>query len=283
MEHKFQRWTALASHFIGEHFDQCKPLLDKDYDGLHPKVRFVSTQLYLSCHFSTESSLLLLQQGQEWDAEIINRSIIEGVVKYIFMLQGTDDEVLEKVNEYWDILPSYSSVKRSDRVSSLLDEVDAEFLQKSQSLQDMKLTESETESIREGTNKHQRKLLEQKWSFSTIIQEFNKSKESGLSSLIHLAYNFGMSSHLIHKDGDGVAMIWERCTRDSKRQEVVKLAHIARTISDLCTLTEVRTWILHKKCNKKHDFTKSIRESYSPLFSELKLAFDDFNKVEYKT
>lgn len=283
MEHKFKRWTALASHFIGEHFDQCKPLLDKDYAGMHPKVRFVSTQLYLSCQFSTESSLLLLQQGQEWDSEIINRSIIEGVVKYIFMLQGSDEEVIEKVNEYWEILPSYSSVKRSDRVGSLLNDTDSEIIQNSQSLQDLKLDPSETESIREGTNKQQRKLLEQKWSFSNIIQGFSKSDDKGLAPLVHLAYNFGMSSHLIHKDGDVVAMIWERCIRDSERQEVVKAAHIARAISDLCSFAEVRTWILHKRCNENHDFTKKIRESYSPLFSELKVAYEKFNQVEYET
>jgi hypothetical protein len=283
MDHKFKRWTALASHFIGEHFDQCKPLLDKDYEGMSPIVRFVSTQLYLSCQFSTESSLLLLQQGQEWDAEIINRSIIEGVVKYIFMLQGTDEEVLEKVNEYWEILPSYSSVKRSDRVNSLLNDTDSEVLQNSKSLENLKLTEPETETIREGTNRQQRKLLEQKWSFSNIIQGFSKSNDKWLAPLIHLAYNFGMSSHLIHKDGDGVGMVWERCTREKERQEVVKLAHVARTISDLCSFAEIRTTILHKRCNEPDDFSKKIKESYSLLFSELKVAYDKFNQVEYET
>jgi len=283
MDDKLKHWTALASHYIGEHFDHCKPLLDKDYQGMHPLVRFVSTQLYLSCHFSTEGSLILLRQGQEWDSEIINRSIIEGVVKYIFMLQGTEDEVLEKVNEYWEVLPSYSSVKRSDRVSSLLEAVNSDDLHNWKSLEDLKLTESDIDSIRDGTNKQQRKLLEQKWSFSTIIQGFSKSGDKSLEPLVYLAYNFGMSSHLIHKDGDGVAMVWERCTRDSVRQNAVKLSHLARAISDLCTFAEVRSMILHKCCGEKYDFTDNLRESYSSLFSELKIAFEDFNKVEYET
>jgi hypothetical protein len=283
MDDKLKRWTALASHFVGEHFDHCKPLLDKDYEGMHPLVRFVSTQLYLSCQFSTESSLLLLQQGQEWDSEILNRSIIEGVVKYIFMLQGNEDEVLEKVNEYWEILPSYSSVKRSDRVSSLLKTVNSDELHNWKSLDDLKLTESDVDTIRDGSNKQQRKLLEQKWSFSNIVQGFSKSGNERLMPLVHLAYNFGMSSHLIHKDGDGVAMIWERCTRDSVRQEVVKLSHIARAISDLCSFAEARTFTLHQRCNEKYDFTHKLRESYAPLFSELKVALEEFNKVEYET
>ena len=101
--------------------------------------------------------------------------------------------------------------------------------------------------------------------------------------LVHLAYNFGMSSHLIHKDGDGVSMIWERCTRDIERQEAVKLAHIARAISDLCSFAEARTVILHQHCNTEYDFIDKLRDSYSPLFSELKVLLKEFNKVEYET
>lgn len=199
------------------------------------------------------------------------------------MLQGTEDEVLEKIHEYWEILPSYSSVKRSDRVGSLLQSVNSDGFHNWKSLENLKLTESEVDSIRDGTNKQQRKLLEQKWSFSNIIQGFSESGDKSLEPLVHLAYNFGMSSHLIHKDGDGVAMIWERCTRASAHQNAVKLSHIARAISDLCTFAEARSIILHQCCGEKYDFTENLRESYSSLFSELKSAFEDFNKIEYET
>lgn len=113
MNVNFENWANLASHFIGEHFDKCRPLLEADGSHINPFVRFVSTQLYLSCHFSSESSLILVGQGQEWDADIINRTIVEGVVKYIFMLQGTGEDKLNKAIEFWETLPDYSSIKRS--------------------------------------------------------------------------------------------------------------------------------------------------------------------------
>jgi len=282
MEEKLNRWVVLASHYIGEHFDHCKPLLDIDYNGIHPLIRFVSTQLYLSCQFSTESSLLLIKEGQEWDAEIINRSIIEGVVKYIYMLQGSEDEMLTKVTEYWETLPDFSAIKRSDRVTALLNEVPDDISSNWRGLKDLKLSDDEVMSLRDGSNKHERKLLEQKWSFSNIVQTFSKSSDENLSLLVHLAYNFGMSSHLIHKDGDGVAMIWERCTRETNRQKAVKLGHMARTISDLCSFAEMRTVFLFKSCNEKLDFTGKLKESYSVLFYELKEAGENFNKVEYE-
>ena len=283
MDERFQSWVAMASHYIGEHFDHCKPILDKDFPNMHPMIRFVSTQLYLSCHFSSESSLILLQHGQEWDAEIINRSIIEGVTKYIYMLNGSEEEVLKKVNEYWAILPSYSAIKRSDRASSLLAEVEPQEMHNWLSIQELTLEPEQVDSIRGDTNKQQRKQLEQKWSFSHIIQEFSESNDKRLNPLIHLGYNYGMSSHLIHKDGDGVGMVWERCVRNTEEQAWVKSAHIARSISDLCTFAEMRSLFLFQFCGEKPAFSETLRQNYEPLFAGLKGALQEFNSKEYKT
>jgi hypothetical protein len=283
MDERFQSWVAMASHFIGEHFDHCKPFLDKDFPNMHPMTRFVSTQLYLSCHFSSESSLILLQHGQEWDAEIINRSIIEGVTKYIYMLNGSEEEVLEKAKEYWEILPSYSAIKRSDRAASLLAEVTPKEMDNWLSIQELTLEPEQVDSIRGDTNKQQRKQLEQKWSFSQIIKEFSKSSDTRLSPLIHLSYNYGMSSHLIHKDGDGVGMVWERCIRTAEEQAWVKAAHIARSISDICTFVEMRTLFLFQFCGEKPEFPTKLRQNYEPLFTSLKGALQEFNSSKYET
>lgn len=283
MDEKLKYWVAMASHFIGDHFDHCKPFLDKDFQDMNPMTRFVSTQLYLSCHFSSESSLILLQHAQEWDAEIINRSIIEGVTKYIYMLNGSEEEVLEKVKEYWELLPSYSAIKRSDRASSLLAEVEPKEMHNWLSIQELTLEPEKVDSIRGNTNKQQRKQLEQKWSFSHIIQEFSKSSDTWLNPLIHLSYNYGMSSHLIHKDGDGVAMVWERCVRNTEAQAVIKAAHIARSISDLCTFAEMRSLSLFQFCGENPGFSTTLRKKYKPLFTSLKGALQEFNSAEYET
>ena len=281
MEHKFKRWAVLASQFVAEHFDQCEPLLSNDHDEMDNMVSFVSNQLYLSCQTSTESSLMLLQQGQEWDAEIINRTIIDGTVKYLFMFQGTDEEVIKKVKEYWEILPSYSSIKRSDKINSILNVIDSEILHNSQAINDLRKTKHEKETIHKETNQKHRRSLEGKWAFSNIIDDFNKSNDEDLLPLIQLSHSFGMGSHFIHKDGCGVAMMWERSIRNRERQELVKVAHVARLISDLCSLAEIRTMALHKRCNKPYEFSKQIRESYSSLFFEFKVASDKLNQVEY--
>ena len=281
MDEFLRKWTALASHYIGEHFDYCKPYLDKDYQGVHPLVRFVSAQLYLSCHFSTQSSLVLLRESQEWDSDIINRSIAEGVVKFVYMLEGSDDEKLEKAKEYWEILPDYAAVKRSGRAHLFLEAVNGYGNPKWRPIEDLALSDGEIETLRRGSNKKTRSLLEQKWSFSVILKEFSKDKR--LSTLVHLAYNYGMNSHLIHKDADGIGMIWERDVRDPERRVAVKLGHTARAISDLCVFSEIRSFILMECCNAEKAFIEDLRCSYRDLFDDIEKASEYFNKIEYDT
>ncbi|MBW3777060.1 hypothetical protein GL272_08895 [Aeromonas veronii] len=281
MESYLKKWSALASHYIGDQFDYCKPFLSLDYKGMEPFVRFVSSQLYLSCHFSSQSSLILLREGLEWDAEIILRSISEGVIKYVYMLQGSDDEILEKAKEYWFVLPEYASIKRSDKASSFLTAANGYCVPKWKAMEDLILDQQDIESIRHGSNKKSRSLLEQKWSFSEILNCFSKSEDKMLSDLVHLSYNFGMSSHLIHKDADGVGMIWERDTREPDRRKVVKLAHIARAISDICVLSDIRTIFLMKHCGGDMAFINDMKSSYHELFEEIELAGNNFYEVEY--
>ncbi|MGR5145562.1 DUF5677 domain-containing protein [Photobacterium alginatilyticum] len=281
MEDYFNRWAAVCSHFIGDHLDRCKPFLDMDYKGLDPLVRFVSTQLYLSCHFSSQSSLLLIKEGQSWDADIINRSVIEGVVKYIYMLHCSEEESLSRVKEFWEILPKNSAVKRSSRANSFLNASGYKDNNEWKAIQDLVLTDEEVDYKRAGTNKKERHALEQKWSFSNIVNEFSKDGDKGLGALVHLSYNYGMSSHLIHKDGDGVGMIWERMTREPERYEVATLAHSARVISDLCTFSEIRSLVLFNCCKADDSFISPLRKSYEPFFQELNEIQQKFNEIEY--
>lgn len=283
MEDKLKIWTSTASHFIGEHFDHCKPFLDNDYKGLDPLVRFVSTQLYISCQMSSISSLTLVREGHEWDADVINRSLIEGVVKYVYMLVGDESERLEKAKEYWEVLPDFSSIKRSARADAFLASKSSETDVNFQPLEDLLLDDEQVSSLRNGTNKKERKLLDQKWSFSNIVSEFSESDDKGLSLFSHLAHNYGMSSHLIHKDGDGIAMIWDRCTRSENRLYAAKLSHLARIVSDICSFAELRTIFLMKACKQDLDVIKTLKENYEHLFSEIKDAYQLFLDVEYET
>ena len=99
--------------------------------------------------------------------------------------------------------------------------------------------------------------------------------------MTHLAHNYGMSSHLIHKDGDGVAMSWERYQREPQQKKAVTMGHIARLTSDVCSLAKFRTARLLNACNKQKSFIKDVESRYQWLENSLKKAGAHFIKTEY--
>lgn len=283
MERILSTWAGLASHFIGECFDVAKPYLDKDFVEIDPYVRFVSSQLFIDCHLSSESSILLVQAAKEWDADIINRSVTEGTIKYVFMMSGDESETKQKAYEFWDQLPSYASIRHHDRALSFLTLVDNPDAPEWLPLKALLLSQVDIDSIRGGSNKKERNLLDQKWSFSEMTKSFAQSDSPGLKHLSHLAHGYGMSSHLIHKDGDGVGMVWERYGRSEKDQYAVKLGHCSRIISDICSFAKLRLFQLLKFCKKDTSVVRDIELRYSLLFNELEKAGKHFTEVEYGT
>lgn len=278
----FRSWAGLASHFIGSCFDVASPYLDQEYKEINPLVRFVSSQIFMDCHLTSESILILLMEGKEWDAEILCRSILEGSFKYIYMLLGSHKDVVEKVEEYWFILPMFSEIKRSERASFLLSKLEGTEKDKEwEALREQIIDDVQINMIRNKYNRKQRKAMEEHWSFSSIYKYFKDSEQAQLIFLSGLTYNYGVSSHLLHKDADGIGMVWERRGREHDRREAVTLGHVARIISDICTTTKLRLFYLLQYCGKDMECIDELDKQYAILFEQLDNAAKHFNKVEY--
>lgn len=282
MERIFKSWSGLASHFIGDCFDLANPFIDNGYTGLDPLVRFVVAQLYIDCHLSSESILLLINDQKEWDADLVARSVMEGSLKFTYMLHGTTAEVEKKVDEYWNILPQFSTIKHSERARRFLEEVPDPDNPNWNPFRDLIIDEAEISQIRSKYSRQERQALEERWSFTGICRTFANSKDRGLAHFAHLAHGYGMSSHLLHKDADGVGMVWDRYKRDPERQTAVKLGHTARIVSDVCTFAQLRLFSLLRACQQPTESLKEIEERYKlHLFDELAKAGNQFTEIEY--
>ncbi|MBR8387650.1 hypothetical protein KDX26_35195 [Burkholderia cenocepacia] len=234
-------WAAEASHLIADCFDHAKPYLDQAYEGLAPLVRFVAAQLFIDCHLSSESSLLLIHSGREWDADIISRSVMEGSVKLAYMLYGSTSEIEAKVDEYWQVLPLFFAIRHGENARQFLDAVpDADALEW-QPFKELLVEPEEVSSIRASYSKRARQEIEERWSFAGICRFFARTGEPGFQHIgQYLAHGYSMSSHLVHKDADSIGMIWERSTRDEVRRTAVSLGHSARVVSDACAFAQLR-------------------------------------------
>jgi hypothetical protein len=276
-------WAALASHFIGECFDYSRPFIEVNSDCWDPQVRFVSTQLYIDCHLTSESVLILINAIKEWDADLICRSVIEGTIKYVYMLTGRNEEKLIKAREYWCILPSFSSIKRSERLKRFFEVVSNPESSEWRAYRELILNDVEVESIRKGYTRVERQEMEERWSFAGITKQLSQSEDPVLRETTILAHGYGMSSHLLHKDGVGVSIVRDRMGRELEHEEAIKLAHAARIVSDICFFSELRLRYLLKIHGENTNFLNELRGKYSLLFEQTRNALKSFNKSEYET
>ena len=281
MKRLLSSWASLSSHLIGQHYDIATPILNQEFCDLPVDAQFVISQLFSDCHLSAESVLILVKEGKAWDAEIILRSVFEGSIKLTYILNGSKQEIANKADEYWNVLPLFAAIKRSRNAKQVLEAVEDASDITWLPLHEVLLPDIEVERIQKQYPKSVRSAMEQKWSCSEIMLRFGKSDNMALQKLSKLMHGYSMGSHLIHKDADGIGMVWERYQRDDRRQDAVFLAHSARLVSDVCAYSKLRLLSLLHAVGKKAKCIDQVDKEYDLLYSQLRQASGSFSDVEY--
>ncbi|GAA5009764.1 hypothetical protein GCM10025793_21060 [Lysobacter lycopersici] len=198
------------------------------------------------------------------------------------MLHGGSDQQLRKADEFWNVLPLFSSIRHSERIHRLLGALNNPGDPQWIPFHDMLMTDEQISEIHARFSSKDRKKLEEAWSFAGISKWLSESQEPGLQKLANLAHGYGMSSHLLHKDADGVGMVWERYSRAPEAHDAVKLGHSARVVSDICSFAQLRLMSLLRASGQKTEIFSYLEKKYRlPLFDELSKASANFTKTEY--
>lgn len=269
-----------CSGALGEGFDECKAALE-----LQRKVRPAQVHLLRllldSCHLTSESILLLVGNRKFWDADALVRSVVEGTAKFAYLCYGNADEVEAKVREFDELLPIASELRRHERACAFMAAVDDPENPEWLPFKELVLSAARVDELRKKLPPTVRKALSQKWSFSGLLREFTNSGPPFLKFASHLLYGYGMSSHVLHQDSDGVGMIWERNNRDAVRREAVELAHAARILSDLITMTTLRHTVIYRCLLELPRPKPGAEPKLAEIGRELKMLNQYFNAVEY--
>ena len=276
------RLVSDSSLALGEGFDTCKDLLEKKRID-SPRQVFLLRILLDSSHLTSESVLTLIGNCNIWNADILARSVVEGTVKFVYLSFGSREEVEQKVTEYDDILPEIARLKRHHRLKAFLDIVEDPNADEWRAFQEILLSETESEAIRARFPKRIRQAVEEKWSFHRLLKALSDSGIPELRNSLHLFYNYGMASHLLHQDADGVGMIWERNNRSDDRKDAVELAHASRIMSDLMMMNLMRHAMALRFAENQDGPPLSIYAKYRDLVAELHENAVRWGQIEYGT
>ncbi len=276
---KLAKWGKRSKLALGEYFNICKPYFSEN-SQTENELHWVVTQLAISCHLTSESSLILIGHNRLWEAEILIRSTLEGTLKLIYICMGDEDEQEIRKNEYWDDLPRIKALKRHQHLSAFLSQVDNPSSDIWEPLKRLLLEQEDIDEVNSAYPFKLRQQLQQKWSFGEIVKTLSTSDTVKFDSLMGLYFVYGMGSHLIHQDADAVGLIWERNQREQWRREALELAHGAREISDLLTLAMIQTLMVFKLHQADPAPIAEVFQSHQEFRNELQKVHTQWWQIE---
>lgn len=201
--------------------------LDKDISkskSIYQLVKFIDDRLSAVWFLTINDKL--------WDADIIDRSVLEALIKLNFIVYApTDEEKQKRLNEFWNDLWEINSLKHSEHSKKHLNH----FPDKLSQLAHLSviLTDKEEEELKNKWNRKDRKALEQKWSFSEILFSLIKDyKGQTFEMMIGLAHEYRMCSHIAHGDETGIGIIEERKSRPENERQIVHRGHFIKLLSN---------------------------------------------------
>lgn len=276
--------TSKCSHTLHDNHKTAADFLNSGAIKSQRLVRNLG-MLLNSCHLTSESALILVAYCKLWDADALVRSVIEGTYKFAYLCLGSDSEIEQKLTEYEDDLHEINRLTRHSRVESLLSAVKNPRSTTWKPLRDLLINDEEVARLSTRYPKKLRTQLKQKWSFHGLAESIAKSDRKGMEGFRQLLYSYGMSSHIIHQDWDGVGMVWDRIRRSDERREAIELAHAAREVSDLSVMGALRyTMLLEASGAEKTKFKTLAKREFAKC-REYVLTADRWSrawkKVEY--
>lgn len=199
-------------------------------------------ELLSACARSSESVIRLCAYGQAWDADVLSRSVLEGTLKTMYLLQSRE-HFKQRHHEYASDLLDIALLKDHKKAKSLLDSVsnpeDHEWLP----IREMLLTTAKISDIEQRLGKSMRRALDNKWGFTGLVGELSRASDPMFSGIAGFCHGYAMSSHILHADTIGTAIALERDLRSDERRELVHLAHLKRLIIDQLVYLEMRLMV----------------------------------------
>lgn len=228
----------------------------------------------------------LVKNEQIWDADIIVRSALETLIKFAFLSDSEESDRPQLLNEFWNDLSEIYNIKLSEQAKKNLQHSGKEEIYKL-AYTPLILGEEEENRLRIKWPKSARSKLEQKWSFTGIVNFLaHNQKDKAMGLIEFVTHTYRMSSHVAHGDEIGINLIRERESRPTEEREAAHISHYLRLLSDcfsFCYLTALYT-TKYIKTNPKSfmDIANSLKQFDDLIHQYQMIPFQDKSYNKFK-
>ncbi|MDP3742924.1 MAG: DUF5677 domain-containing protein [Methylotenera sp.] len=251
------------------------------YDGWSNEERETLGFLLSATARASESVMLLCAYGQLWDAELIGRSVLEGSLKFIYLLQSRDD-FKQRYTQYSEDLFNIGLLKDHQKTLDLLNASSDPDAAEWKPFREKLLSDEEVASIKSQCGKSERRALEAQWGFTGLIGALTKLDSQRYASIAMLAHGYSTASHIQHADYIGVSIPIERDLRTDERRNSIHLAHMVRLISDIFSFFYLRLSTGYRYINHDPTPLQGAREKIDRLQASFGDVYGSWMSSEYK-
>jgi hypothetical protein len=242
------------NEYIDLHLDMLK-LIQYDeikHCNLNKDVIDILSRLNWYCIILTQSCMELIWPGLVWQAEILERSLLEATIKLIY-ISIDKSKIDQKADEFQNVISDINHYKRRKDMLEFLDGVNINNDITKHSFQNVTKYNVEMKF-----NKKERNKILEKWTFNSMTKEIDTYKIDGFDKLEYFKNYYANTSHYIHVDIDCLDLIWDRDNRGDIEKSAMTLAHMGRELEDLYTFNAMRTYSLLRL----YDIDKSVLPKY---------------------
>lgn len=237
--------------------------------------------LATACARSSESVVLLCAYGQLWDAEVASRSVCEGTLKFMYLLQEVDTFELRH-DEYAESLFQIGLLKDHKKAEALLAAVPDSDARYWRPIRERLLSPDELLDIESRFDQQTRRGLDTKWGFSGLIGHLTRSGDPAFSKISGFSHSYSMSSHVMHADSIGTSIALERDLRSPDRRQTLHLSHLVGLLSRQVEYLYMRLMIGYRFVGQPVEKLISAREKIQVLEDKFGPVYEDWLNCEYE-
>jgi len=219
------------------------------YKEEHGIEQEATIPLFTALHSTSESILILLYNQAIFDADILLRTVMEGTIKYCYLMMGTPEERNDKYIEYKEKLTDLDKLSDHRKAKETIRILQEFYANSTKPFEYSILDENELKRLQEIYPHKVRDEIKRKWNYQALLRAIAKNS-SEYEAQIGTLSTYSFTSHFCHCDWTGVstrqAQIEDSLTDQS---EIFDIGHAVRIIANALSMYIFRV-AEYMRCNQ---------------------------------
>lgn len=233
------------------------------YKGEHGKNQGVVVPLFTSLHSTSESILILLLNQAIFDADVLLRTVMEGTIKYCYLMTGTESEKEEKYAEYKEMLTDIDKLSDHHKSVEAVDILKEFSMNSTKPFEISILSDEELKTLSEKYPRKERDALKRKWSYQSLLRSLAREYPEYKAQLGTIS-TYSLASHFCHYDWTGLSSRNDHIMNSVKPDAIIfDVMHCNRILSNVLGMELFR---IAEYMRGNGFFPQDVIELYSEVY-----------------